>query len=289
VTRTTSLTQSLPRQPLGTSGLFVSPLVLAAWSVANAGRRKTALTPDLVQRAYYEHGVNTFLFHFLMAPMVEGLRRLIRAGHRDDLVLVAEAGIPTAWFVRRSWERHARALGVETIDVYLLGWVRSRWYLSGRTWPAMEALRGDQRVRAIGFSSHDRRLAAELARERHPDVLMIRYNAAHRGAEDEVFATLDPPRPGVLAYTATRWGMLLQPVPALGYATGMSPGECYRFALGHPSVDAVLCAASSPAELRQDVAAVLEGPLPTDRHAEVCRFGDAVHATARRGRRWMFE
>jgi aryl-alcohol dehydrogenase-like predicted oxidoreductase len=289
VTLSTPLTCSLPRRPLGRSGLSVSPLALAAWSVGNAGRRGTALTPDLVERAYYEHGVNTFLFHFFMRPMVEGLRRLIRAGHRDDLVLIAGATIPTAWFVRWSWERHARALGVDCIDIFLLGWVQARWYLSGGTWPAMEALRAGQQVRAIGFSSHNRRLAARLARERHPDVLMIRYNAAHRGAEDEVFDTLESPRLGVLAYTATRWGMLLQPLPALGYTSGMAPGECYRFALGHPSVDAVLCAASTPEELREDVTAALQGPLPSNRLAEVRRFGDAVHAAARRGRRWMFE
>jgi aryl-alcohol dehydrogenase-like predicted oxidoreductase len=281
------LSDHFTRRPLGQTELRTTPLALAAWSVRTAGPNRR-LTADDVERAYYEHGINTFLFHFLMHPMVEGLRRLIRAGHRDDLVLMTEVGLPAGWLVRRGYERHARAVGTDVIDVLLLGWVRQRWYLTGRTWSTLERLRSDGRVRAIGFSSHDRPLAARLAREFRPDVLMLRYNAAHRGAEREVFATLDTPRPGVIAYTATRWGMLLDPLPERGFPRGMTPGECYRFALSHPAVDLVLCAARSPDELRQDVAAVREGPLDAARLDEVRRFGDAVHAAARGGRRWMF-
>ncbi|MCB9783297.1 MAG: aldo/keto reductase [Candidatus Omnitrophica bacterium] len=39
----------------------------------------------------------------------------------------------------------------------------------------------------IGITSHRRRLAAEIAERGETDLLMIRYNAAHRGAETEVF------------------------------------------------------------------------------------------------------
>jgi aryl-alcohol dehydrogenase-like predicted oxidoreductase len=223
-----------------------------------------------------------------MPPMAEGLRRLIRAGHRHELVLLAEMGLPTGGFVRRGWERHARALGVDTVDIYLLGWVQARWYLTGKTWAAMEQLKEQGKVRAIGFSCHNRPLATALAREFDVDTLMIRYNAAHRGAEQEVFAPLADRRPAIISYTATRWGMLLQPLPRAGFAQGMPAGDCYRFALSHPAVDTALCAARTPAELREDVAAALAGPLDPARLEEVRRFGDAVHAAARGGRRWMF-
>jgi len=119
-------------------------------------------------------------------------------------------------------------------------------------------------------------------------VLMIRYNAAHRGAETDIFDELGDDRPGILSYTATRWGTLLQPVPKAGFENGMTGPECYRFVLGHPAVDVALCAARSGAELAEDVAGVLEGPLDPARLDEVRRFGDAVHANARGGARWMF-
>jgi aryl-alcohol dehydrogenase-like predicted oxidoreductase len=155
----------------------------------------------------------------------------------------------------------------------------------------MRRLREEGKTRAIGFSSHDRRLAAALARELPADVLMVRYNASHRGAEHEVFdalADLGAARPGIMAYTATRWGMLLKPLPELGFASPMTAPECYGFALDHPMVDMVWCAARTPGELREDVAAALAGPLDPERRREICRFGDAVHRAARGGRRFMF-
>jgi predicted aldo/keto reductase-like oxidoreductase len=155
----------------------------------------------------------------------------------------------------------------------------------------MCALRQAGKTRAIGFSSHDRKLASTLAAALPADVLMVRYNAAHRGAEREVFAPLGclgSSRPGIIGYTATRWRMLLDPQPALGFAKPMTAPECYRFALGHPMVDMVWCAAGSADELREDVAGVLAGPLAGERADEVRRFGDAVHEAAHGGRRWMF-
>ncbi|OGU03733.1 MAG: hypothetical protein A2085_03125 [Gemmatimonadetes bacterium GWC2_71_10] len=281
----------LTPRPLGRTGLEVTPLGLAAMSVRGTRARAPGVTPEDVERAFYEHGINTFLAHFLMKSVCEGVRRLIRAGHRDELVLVSEIGLPWATPVRRGLERHLAALGTDHLDVWLVGWVRKRWYVRDAVWAEMCRLRETGKTRAIGFTSHDRPLAAELARTLPADVLMIRYNAAHRGAEREIFAVLaelGERRPGIIAYTATRWGMLLEPQPRRGYMHGMTGGECYRFVLEHPMVDMVWCAARSAAELRADVDGVLAGPLDPERRDEVRAFGDAVHNTARGGRRWMF-
>jgi len=279
---------TLERRPLGKTGIMVSPLALATWSVRAAGKSGLNLTADDVERAFHKHGVNTFLVTWQMKSMLEGVRRLIRAGYRNELVLMTELGIPTGAFIRRGFEKNASALGVDHIDVVLLGWVQARWYVTGGSWPAMRRLKEEGKTRAIGFSSHNRVLAARLAREVGADVLMIRYNAAHRGAEREVFGAFGNDRPAFIAYTATRWGMLLQPLPKSGFPRGMTAPECYRFALSHGCVDTVLCAARTPEEIREDVAGVLDGSLEPERHAEVCRFGDAVHSSARGGRRWMF-
>lgn len=258
----------LTPRPLGSTGLQVTPLGLAC----NYG-----VDADAVERAFHEHGVNYFFVTPRMAAGVEGIRRLVRDGHRDKIVLCSTASVPLGWSVTRFWEKSAKELGVESIDVLLLGWVRSRWYISGRTWPTMRRLKEEGKVRAIGISAHDRPLARALVDELDLDVLMCRYNAAHRGAEREIFAGLGARRPGIVTYTSTRWGRLLKPADGLG---PMSAPECYRFALGHPVVDVTLCGAGSMAELRENVAGVLEGPLSEARLDEVRRFGDAVRATA---------
>ncbi|MBM3268442.1 MAG: aldo/keto reductase [Candidatus Sericytochromatia bacterium] len=281
----------LPRRPLGATGLEVSPLGLAALSVPAWRPAAPRLAPEDVERAFHEFGINTFLAHPLMRGLFEGVRRLIKAGHRDSLVLISESSFPFAFATRRELEKHLRGLGTDHLDVWLAGWVKSRWEVRPAMWAELERLRAAGKTRAIGLSSHNRVLAAALAHELPIDVLMIRYNAAHRGAEREIFPsieTLGDRRPGIIAYTATRWGMLLRPLPAQGFPAAMTGPECYRFVLDHPQVDAVWCAPASLAELAEDVAGVQAGPLPAGRREEVCRFGDAVHAAARGGFRWMF-
>jgi aryl-alcohol dehydrogenase-like predicted oxidoreductase len=251
-----------------------------------------SMDADDVKRAFYELGIRSFFVSPKMRPTVQALRRLIADGHRDEITLITVAGLPTPGRVRAFWRRFERAVGTDRAEVMLMGWVQGAWYLRPQVWETMQRLKSEGRTAALGFSIHDRRLAARLTAslDPPPDVLMIRYNAAHRGAEWEVFENLADPRPGVIAYTATRWGDLLRPRPDLGFPEGMHASECYRFALAHPAVDTVLCGARTFAELRDDVEGVAEGPLSPERYAETIRFGDAVHAAPRRrSSRFMFD
>jgi aryl-alcohol dehydrogenase-like predicted oxidoreductase len=263
------MTTRLPRRPLGETGLSVSSLGLAgSWGIS----------ADDTERAFHELGVSYFFVTTRMKGLVEGVKRLVAAGHRDEIVIASGANIPTGGSVVREWKKNATALGVERIDVFHLFWVQAHWYVTGKTWPAMRRLKEEGKVGALAISCHDRKRARALADELSLDVLMIRYNAAHRGAEEEILATLGDGRPGVVAYTATRWGALLRPVSGLG---PMTAPECYRFSLGHPRVAVALCGASSFEELAADVAGVLLGPLEPARLEEVRRFGDAVRSTVR--------
>lgn len=280
------------RVTLGKTGIEVSPLILATWSFAGRkGPFGERLPARDVERAFHELDTNALFATPKMKELAEGVRRLIRAGHRDEMVLVSLAGIPTAGRVLAYWNRCSRSFGIEMIDVFLMGWVQRSWYLRHSVWHAMNLLKESGRVRAIGFSIHDRRLAARLVQELDPppDVLMIRYNAAHRGAETDIFDHLPEEKPGVMAYTTTRWGELLQARPEAGFPTGMTAPECYRFALAHPAVDAALCGARAWSELEEDVHGVREGPLSPERYEEIKRFGDAVHADPTvPGSRFMF-
>src|SRR5204862_2309191 len=99
------------------------------------------------------------------------------------------------------------------------------------------------RVRRLGLTTHQRPLAAEIAGSGMLDLLMLRYNAPHRGAEREVFPVTDALGMPVIAYTALRWGALLRPTPddPPGFVV---PGAAawYRFVLQAPSVAVVVAA-----------------------------------------------
>ncbi len=257
----------MSKQPLGDTGLSAAPLGLAG---------SFGIGADEVERAFHELGVNYFFVTARMKGLVEGIRRLVAAGHRDDIVIAAGAAIPTGGRVRAACAKMSRLLDVDHLDVFHIFWVQANWYVTGKTWPAMRKLKEEGKVRALAISCHDRPTARRMSEELPLDVLMCRYNAAHRGAEKEIFAALPTERPAIVTYTATRWGKLLKP---LGDAGPMSAGECYRFALEHPRVAVALCGARNYAELRADVEAVLAGPLDPERLEQIRAFGDKVRAT----------
>jgi len=153
--------------------------------------------------------------------------------------------------------------------------------LTPRVLEQLARLRADPRVRAVSVSSHDRILAGRLAAEDALDCLMIRYNAAHRGAETDIFPHLAAHDPGVVSYTATRWTYLLRrtrdwpPDGAIPTA-----GQCYRFVLTNPHVDVCLTAPRSEQELLENLAAARRGPLPDHEMAFMRTYGDAVHRAA---------
>ena len=69
------------------------------------------------------------------------------------------------------------------------------------------------------MSGHQRSLFPQMDEKAQFELFHIRYNGAQRRAEEEIFTHLKKiNRPGIVSYTATRWGQLLNPKK-------MPPGE----------------------------------------------------------------
>ena len=121
---------------------------------------------------------------------------------------------------------------------------------------ALRKAREGGKVRMIGMTSHQRAMAARIAAgEGRPlDLLMLRYNAAHRGAERDVFPLTAPIGLPVVAYTCLRWGALPKPTPEDPHGfQPPPPREWYRFALANPAVSVAICAPSGRAELDHEL------------------------------------
>jgi predicted aldo/keto reductase-like oxidoreductase len=179
------------------------------------------------------------------------------------------------------------ALRTDHLDVLTFYYVESpeEWQQLSGPGGALEYCRAaqrDGRIRRLGITSHQRRLAAEIARGGLIDALMIRYNAAHRGAEREVFPITDALRVPVIAYTALRWGALLRPTPddPPGFVVPPAP-DWYRFVLRTPSVAVALAAPHTRTELEQDLEVLRETtPLSDPEHSRLAEHGDRVHRHA---------
>jgi aryl-alcohol dehydrogenase-like predicted oxidoreductase len=213
-------------------------------------------------------------------PTMKGLTGALRDVLRRDRERYVVASGPLLGFtrgsVRRAAESRLKALGVEYLDVFQLYWLSKMSAQTSAVEAELVKLREEGKVRAIGASIHDRPRAGRLAEDSIFDLLMIRYNAAHPGAERDIFPHVARRRPAVVAYTATSWRKLLRK-PRGWSGRAMTAGECYRWVLASPHVDVVLCGPRSAAEWRADLAAVREGPLPDADVAWMREFGRVVH------------
>jgi aryl-alcohol dehydrogenase-like predicted oxidoreductase len=135
-------------------------------------------------------------------------------------------------------------------------------------------------VRHLGLSTHNRRLAAELAARGPIDVLHVRYNAIHRGAEQEIFAGLPPVelRPGVVSFTATSWGQLLTSAKLPSGERVPAASDCYRFVMSNPSVDLCLAGPKSLEQLQAGLDALRCGPMDPNELDWMRRVGKAKYA-----------
>jgi predicted aldo/keto reductase-like oxidoreductase len=265
---------------LGRTGLKVGRLGIASGYKAPAPAIEEA----------FERGCNYFTWGTVVMGYMPGMREALKAivakGQRDRLVLAAFSYAHGNFLTERLLARGLKSAGLDHADVLILGYFSrkpSRRLIDG-------ALRLKEKglVRFIGVSSHKRKFLGEMAREGEFDVLHLRYNAAHRGAEIEIFPYLaeeTAKRPGTVSFTATRWGQLLK-------AEKMPPGEkpptaadCYRFVLSNPAVDVCMTGAKTADEMRENLAVLDSGPMTGAEIERMRRIGDFVHGRKRRGTR----
>jgi aryl-alcohol dehydrogenase-like predicted oxidoreductase len=225
----------------------------------------------------YDAGVNYFYWGSLRrGSFGKGLRDLSQA--RGKLIVVVQSYSRMASLLPWSVERALRALRTEYADVLLLGfWNRP---VAPRILDQARKLRERGMVRHLGMSTHNRPLAGTLASGGEIDVLHVRYTAIHRGAEREIFAALPATqaRPGIVSFTATSWGQLLN-------SRKLDPGErvpgaadCYRFVMSNPAVDLCLAGPRNETELQGALEALRRGPMDADELAWMKCVGDKKYA-----------
>ncbi|HXG11150.1 MAG TPA: aldo/keto reductase [Gemmataceae bacterium] len=208
---------------------------------------------------------------------------------RKDVMVCVQFEARTAAAARIELRQILQELRTDYVDVLTFYYVEEpgEWQQIISPGGALEFCRAAQRqgqVRWLGLTSHQRRLAAAAARSGLLDMLMIRYNAAHRGAEQDVFPVTDALGMPVVVYTCLRWGALLQPTPddPPGFVVPRAPAW-YRFVLQSPSVTVALMAPESRAELEEDLTVLdAPGPLSDEEYRMLAEHGRRVRRHAGR-------
>jgi aryl-alcohol dehydrogenase-like predicted oxidoreductase len=270
---TESLTSSFSRTFLGRTGREVARLgVSAGYGVPG----------DAVERAF-ERGVNYLYWGSVRRDSFgAALRRL--APRREQFVLVIQSYTRAASLMGWSLERALRALRFDYTDVLLLGmWNRP---VAPRILEAAQRLKARGLVRYLAVSTHTRVLVPPTAAASDFDIVHFRYNAAHPGAETDIFPHLpEAGRPGLVAFTATSWGQLLGKATLQGIAGSRSlpkgervptAADCYRYVLTRPEVDVCMTGPKDAAQMEHALEALRLGPMTEDELAWMRRVGKAV-------------
>jgi aryl-alcohol dehydrogenase-like predicted oxidoreductase len=254
------------RVPLGKTALQVSRIGLAS---------SYGLGADGLQAAFEEYGINYFYWGtWRRESFGEGIRDLARR-KREDLVVVIQSYSRLAGMLTSSLERALSRLKLDQADIFLLGF-HSR-QPSPRIMEAAVRLRDQGKTRFLGVSGHRRSTFRQYVNDGVFDVVMFRYSAAHRGAESEILPHVSTPnRPGTVAYTATRWGHLVDPKRIPRGERVPRASDCYRFVLSQPQIDVCLAGPANVKQMKEGLSALERGPLSEEETAWMRRVGDAI-------------
>lgn len=204
--------------------------------------------------------------------MASAVREL--GSRRKDVMIAIQLESRDKDSAQRELEETLVRLKTDFIDVVTFYYVehREEWRGIIRDQGALSAMRASKEqglVNLIGLTTHQRALGAEVLRSRELDLLMARYNAAHRGAETSLFPIAREFETPVVTFTALRWKGLLQNTPEdpPRFRAPRAP-DWYRLVLSNPAVAVALMAPDNRAELEDNLRLLADWRAPTQQERE---------------------
>lgn len=254
---------------LGDTGLSVSRIGIGSgYGVSYKACRKA-----------FESGVNYFFWGSFRTPGMGQAVREIAKKKREELVFALQCYARSRWSIRKSVEKGLKKLNIGYADILLLGWYDNP--PDEKIFDAIHRLKERGLFNYLGISSHQRILFPKYLAQGRYDIMHLRYNAAHRGAEQDIFPYLrgESGRPGIVSFTNTRWGDLLNQKTMPSGMTAASAADCYRFVLSNSNVNVALCGPKNDAEMDEALTVLSSGPMTEQEMSRMRTIGDHVHQT----------
>lgn len=224
----------------------------------------------------FDHGVNYFYWGALRRGMMaEGIRRLAKK-NRERMVVVVQNYWPWAKLIPKSLQRALKELNLDYADVLLFSTFRRR--PNQKTIDTALKLKEKGLIRYLGLACHHRPRFAEVEKENIFDVFHIRYNAVHRGAEDDVFPLLpEKDGPGIVIFTATCHTKLLRRSYIPTHERIPKATDCYRFVLSPPLVHVCISGPQNLKQSRENLKILEMGSMIEKELAWMRRVGDHIY------------
>lgn len=259
----------MEKRKLGSTGIEVARIGISSSFGANSD----------VFRAALDRGCN----YFTWGTFIKGrsnafkdfVRQLSREGRRQELVIGLLSYSHSALLGDHFLKSALTQMGTDYVDGLILGYYPRRPPQRVLDWAAKVKQSG--LVRAVGLTTHNRAAIVPLIEEGILDYFHIRYNAVHRGAEQDIFAHLGENRPGIISFTATSWGQLLKQKKMPPATRPPTAGDCYRFVLARNEIDVCMMGVKDLAMLEANMQAIEKGPMTPEELAQMRDIGDHIY------------
>jgi D-threo-aldose 1-dehydrogenase len=314
----------IPTRPASRSSLRLTELSLGGAQLGNLYQAMTDERADAIVDAAWNLGIRYFdtAPHYGLGLSERRLGRVLAERPRDEYVISTKVGrrlepldrprplddggfdVPGShrrlWDfsrdgVLRSLEESLERLGLDRVDVvFLHDPDHHRDAAFGTAYPALEELRAQGVVSAIGAGMNQTAMLADFARHTDMDLLMLagRYTLLEQTALDELLPVCERRGVRIVAAGVFNSGLLARASPAddAKYDYSAAPEQLIRrarsiatvcerhgttlpaaalaFPLGHPAVVSVCVGAHSPAQLDRNVRLCRAG-VPLDVWAEL--------------------
>jgi predicted aldo/keto reductase-like oxidoreductase len=223
-------------------------------------------------------GVNYFFFYNLGAERFLKALKSLAIAQRPALCIATGSEQRSPVALREYLEQVRYTLATDVVDVFFAQYV-SPVDNTAEMAVALEELyrwKAQGYIRYVGVSTHNHAIALEMIQNQRCDILMHRYNMAHRKAEVDVLPATAQADVPVVAFTATRWGTLLRS-PAVWPHDPPSAIDCYRFCLQPSTISIVLTAPANLTELTANLSVLQAPPLAPIELEHWGQYGDLVY------------
>lgn len=226
----------------------------------------------------FEAGINYFFFYNLESEnFLGGLKSLLVAKRQQVLVATGSENRDIQ-SLRNYLDSVRHCLNVDQVDVFFIEYVSPADDMT-QVQVVLDELRlwkDSGVVRYVGVTTHNRAIALEMIERHQCDVLMHRYNMAHRKVEKDVLPSAFEAGVPVVAFTCTRWETLLKGHPHWQHKPPLA-ADCYRYALSNSAVRLALTAPKTREQLQENLSVLHSPQLSKQEVAHWQEYGDLIY------------
>lgn len=229
-------------------------------------------------RAAFEAGINYFFDYQLpKEPILAELKPLL-ASDRASILYTVGSESRDIETLRQQRDEIRQQLQIDCIDIFFTEYLSpsDRADNIKAVIKELYAWKAQGLIRYVGVTTHHRPTGLAVIEQRNCDVLMHRYNMAHRKAETDLLPAAQAAKIPVIAFTCTRWGTLLTQQPN-ETRTPPTAADCYRFALHHPAVGLALTSPRDHAQLTENLQVLYTPSFSPEEVDHWQNYGDFVY------------